>query len=529
MERERIKIRIGRGVLLVAGFIVFLAVTLYVMAKVRDNVVRFDEPVPVTEGWTVEADDDSNTVVLRHAVTAELVGSCLNFYAYDSIVNVTVGGTEVYHYGYSLPYCKSPSSLQHFVEIPLYTEGQEICITIRYIYEGKYSSDITVYGGSFGSHVIYLLKAEVADIIISLALLLMSFTLIVLFIAELIYKIVDRGALILALLCGLFVLGSNSDLFINQLMVTNHNVGYINYFYSIYTVPLLLMCYLETLSEKLKCSAVFITHLVLIGTLVTLHMLGISELPETMTAYCIVSGVEFVYVTFKVIRCGITEKGIAFHAFLLMIVSVFVNLIMYLVNPVKGVKITAAKIGVCVYVAAALVQYVRRLSARMADVRNSESLKIQAYTDALTGIGNRLAYNAEVEQADFRHLTLFSFDVNNLKYYNDNFGHLMGDRLIKEAAELLTRVFGKVYRTGGDEFMAIHYDEDVETAAVLKQELATLAGAGSSDELVMEIACGYACYEDGDSSHEDLMRRADQAMYEHKHEIKEHSKIKPVR
>lgn len=60
-------------------------------------------------------------------------------------------------------------------------------------------------------------------------------------------------------------------------------------------------------------------------------------------------------------------------------------------------------------------------------------------------------------------LLLFVFDLNNLKYYNDKFGHDCGDQYITDAVHILQKVFsryGKLYRIGGDEFCVLIDDHN---------------------------------------------------------------------
>ena len=94
--------------------------------------------------------------------------------------------------------------------------------------------------------------------------------------------------------------------------------------------------------------------------------------------------------------------------------------------------------------------------------RRVEEERTYAITDQLTGLLNRRAY-----EEDFRALTqaalpddliYIAADVNGLKNINDEKGHVAGDELIIGAASCLKMIFakyGKVYRTGGDEFVAI--------------------------------------------------------------------------
>lgn len=93
--------------------------------------------------------------------------------------------------------------------------------------------------------------------------------------------------------------------------------------------------------------------------------------------------------------------------------------------------------------------------------RESKLIKISV-TDELTKLLNRRAFEEEIEkiQSDGipEDFTILSFDLNGLKAANDNKGHAAGDELIIESAKTLNAViesYGYVYRTGGDEYIAI--------------------------------------------------------------------------
>lgn len=103
-----------------------------------------------------------------------------------------------------------------------------------------------------------------------------------------------------------------------------------------------------------------------------------------------------------------------------------------------------------------------RLSALVKQGRESELISKLAYYDGLTEVGNRTAYMENMERLEHKvdggSCCIVMFDINNLKELNDSLGHQYGDRLIKEAAEIIKRSFGvvgEVYRIGGDEFTAL--------------------------------------------------------------------------
>lgn len=81
-----------------------------------------------------------------------------------------------------------------------------------------------------------------------------------------------------------------------------------------------------------------------------------------------------------------------------------------------------------------------------------------ALTDALTGVGNRMAYKNDVKNfssSTSEKFTCVYIDVNELNYYNNKYGHAAGDQMLIFIAETLSNEFkdGYVYRMGGDEFL----------------------------------------------------------------------------
>ena len=148
-----------------------------------------------------------------------------------------------------------------------------------------------------------------------------------------------------------------------------------------------------------------------------------------------------------------------------------------------------------------------------------------AYKDGLTKLLNRRAYEEELEKLNQslpENLICVSMDLTRLKYVNDNYGHAAGDELISEAGRLITEAFGKygkIYRTGGDEYYGLLRADfsEYEAAKNLLDELCeSWRGVYSSS---MKIAVGAATLKDVDSRQVlDLCKYADKCMYEAKSE-----------
>ena len=144
----------------------------------------------------------------------------------------------------------------------------------------------------------------------------------------------------------------------------------------------------------------------------------------------------------------------------------------------------------------------------------------QAYTDAMTGAGNRAAFELRMESLADRPAcprALFMIDLNNLKVVNDTLGHETGDLLIRGLVDALRESFGpdgEIYRYGGDEFVVL-----MEGARRARTEAArvalerALAERNARGGCAIDAAVGLAVDEGGDAPVRALLHRADADMY----------------
>ena len=150
-----------------------------------------------------------------------------------------------------------------------------------------------------------------------------------------------------------------------------------------------------------------------------------------------------------------------------------------------------------------------------------DELEHLAHHDPLTGVANRRLFERELarELAQSKRrdmpLSVVSLDLDGFKEYNDEHGHLAGDRLLKYAvsawAETL-RAGDLIARLGGDEFVALLPDCP---AAEAERVAERLCGELSLRSLGCECSTGVALW-DGHETAEDLLKRADGALYEAK-------------
>lgn len=162
--------------------------------------------------------------------------------------------------------------------------------------------------------------------------------------------------------------------------------------------------------------------------------------------------------------------------------------------------------------------------------RKAEEYRTLAYRDNLTGIRNRTSHDSFLSNADTtsHQYIIGMMDLNNLKYYNDNLGHEIGDKYITTSATLICQAFGEIadnhcYRIGGDEFCVILQDKTIEQFITCHERLNKLIDEfnSSSDDLKIHIAVGYVQYDSAiDHNLKETRSRADAMMYKNKFMMK---------
>lgn len=156
--------------------------------------------------------------------------------------------------------------------------------------------------------------------------------------------------------------------------------------------------------------------------------------------------------------------------------------------------------------------------------------------DSLTSVRNRTAYDnfvkdieKNISSKNSKPFSVLCFDINNLKEINDNLGHEMGDEYIRNCCKYICDFFKKsrVYRIGGDEFIAILFDEDYKNREdilrSMRKGMTELINSKDNIHKVnrISIATGMADYDPGtNDTYSDIFKWADEKMYQNKHIMK---------
>ncbi|MCX2888660.1 MULTISPECIES: sensor domain-containing diguanylate cyclase [Pseudomonas] len=152
-------------------------------------------------------------------------------------------------------------------------------------------------------------------------------------------------------------------------------------------------------------------------------------------------------------------------------------------------------------------------------------LNRDAQTDPLTGLGNRrsLEFSLSLLEAEGRAFSAIVLDIDHFKRVNDNFGHEVGDQVLRRLAELMRRGCREgdlLCRTGGEEFLMLLPGAGLEVAAVVAERLrVSVQGTPVEPVGAVTLSLGVA-YWDGEAGSEpaEALGKADQALYRAKQE-----------
>lgn len=154
-------------------------------------------------------------------------------------------------------------------------------------------------------------------------------------------------------------------------------------------------------------------------------------------------------------------------------------------------------------------------------------LSMDVYMDAMTGLYNRRAYEDDVrafEEGGVQdNFVYFSIDLNGLKIVNDSMGHEAGDELLTGASFCMSSclgVYGKLYRIGGDEFVAMISAEKDKLYEIITDFDSTVASWKGKTVKELTVSYGFVTRsEHPEMSVREIAKLADKRMYQDKEDF----------
>ncbi len=158
---------------------------------------------------------------------------------------------------------------------------------------------------------------------------------------------------------------------------------------------------------------------------------------------------------------------------------------------------------------------------RRNDIIINEKLMYEAEHDKLTGLYNRSGYYRLFKEMNLAKVSYILIDVDEFKKVNDEFGHDVGDLVLRKVAEALDlkfRINADVFRIGGDEFAILLNninDDSIEEIKNKFKDITNTLQKKNKGIPAVTLSVGVAVAEENDNT-DSLFKKADKALYETK-------------
>lgn len=526
-------------VLLVSGG----AILLLLSCLLPNGDISFDtgEAARLNEGWTLNSDGapqnaislptsfSSGHIALAHTLPDTLPPDCvLRVSTAFQSLTVSVDGEVLY----TFPKDISFGSLVHVIPLPETASGKSVTLEFQSLLA---SDAVFVDGVSYGSRSGVLFSQLWSDagslavsfIILIIGLLLLATSWFFSGFKNGGYRFICLGTF--SILSAVWIL---TDCGVLQFLPLASPFPVLLSFYSftLIAVPIVQFMKLEGDTRYARPYDI-ITLLMLVNFIINVcaSTVSILLLPKLLplTHVLLLSAILlFVWTLIhQWVHCHTRRFSALSIAFFLLCVTGIVDLARFYKNPVGADNSLFFKLGLVVFITILGFSTIRESLARFRDSVHLEVYKKLAFTDTMTSLANRAAYERDLaalkESLPLKELTVIAFDLNNLKQTNDTLGHSVGDSLIIASGRCIRESFsglGDCYRIGGDEFCILTGGLEPKALEQCLNDLESrISRYNAENSLKLDIAWGFShgpvnCPEDLDA----LLRKADKNMYAYK-------------
>lgn len=298
-------------------------------------------------------------------------------------------------------------------------------------------------------------------------------------------------------------------------------------------MPVFTFLFMKSIAVKKECPFIKVFYWVVFGTVLlqfTLQFTGIQAITNTLYMSHLIYLISCIYVLSSLLREDWLKPSKLKYFFLFsMIISIaifaFTGLSLFhnvFINSLMSFGLAFT------FISMILITYQKELKL-FETVSKAETYKTLAFIDIATGVYNKTAWFTLVD--NFNEHTrpqgeycLIVFDMNHLKKLNDNYGHLIGDTVIKAFCDCLVSVVrdtGKIYRIGGDEFVCVCHGLYRENIMSILHRFDEAVKNQPETEHKFSAAYGYEFFTPkSPADFKKALERADEKMYEMKVEMK---------
>lgn len=459
----------------------------------------------------------------------------LAFVSRHQEVEVYAGGSLIYYIkAHQSIYGTTTGTNYTIVNIPSYTT--DVTVKLTNVYAGHKVRGTTFEYGDETRLVKELIAESLPSAALSSFIIMVGLGMVILWIVCR-KRIAQTQALlyfgIFAMIIGAWALNETN---LATLLIEDRKIGSLIGYVLLMMIPIPFVQAEKNFFQvgKSAASNIFCAVFIVIDIfLLACHMTGLWEFKNSVYLIHMMLIMSLIYF------CAVLVKRVQVKGFdgkvksnIIGAVALGVSMLVDLMAYYKGMQQTdvVGKLGILIFIIVLGYESISEAFEKIKEGQKADFYKEMAVTDTMTGLYNRSAFEEwEQETSDYTGYSIATFDLNNLKWCNDNLGHAAGDAYIQASAKIIKEIFGrhgKCYRIGGDEFCTVIIQKErafdigrhvKQLRELEKHEQRELGIKG----LNVQVACGYAEFNtDMDKDFEDTRSRADKKMYESKRRLK---------
>lgn len=413
-------------------------------------------------------------------------GTCLAFRSSHQEVLVTIDDVKIYSFEKPmeiLTFPKSPGSAWNIITLPEINDGQVMKISIKPFYDNDQEKIGEMMLGS-KSAILFQIGFDYLPAVF-MSILVIIFAVMLILYGIYLFKIRHTTNFLylglFAFLLGVWFFGESRfiQFFLGKVLLTYQMV-----FLSIALMPIPGILFIgNALKPKNQHTydQLAMVSIVNFFLMIMAQALGLVDFYDWMPLSHIIivlSMILYLHTMVEYIRAGSVGKNkLLFLGFAVFLFFALLNIIYFYISD----QFDSALLLRCGTLLALIIIAKGEVDKNLELIKigmEAAAYKKAAYTDALTQLENRYAFDMYLEEIskeppdDSMKNAICILDVDGLKFINDSYGHWMGDQLIRNMSECLETVFhncGRCFRIGGDEFAIILKGEREELKNYLYQ------------------------------------------------------------
>jgi len=476
---------IGILICTIVGMVILFASVFF--SKVDLNPIKGNKLTDFSDEWEINVENNSyyhvqlpsiiqnvsagDTMIVSKKLPSDIAdNSYIFFRASHQKVKIYIEEELIYSFGWDDErlFSKSPACVWVLAPLDSKQSNENIRIELTGVYE-KYSNHInSMYIGDKSAIIHDIVSKRIGSILICISLIIIGFCMVGI-------TMILRKSKINASLRRLGILamlvGSWSACTTNMLQLIYGNVYFwLNLEFFLFGLLLpIFMWFLLSFSyynEKKGMNQIFWVAIIEFNIIEVLQLLKLADYLESIliTHVTMLVGIGYIIllVGWDIIRKkAVREAKVLSFSIIVLLVFISIDLIRFYKQP--GIDDGFyTRIGMLIFIGLWGAEVVRNMSKRFVYLARTKALETLAYEDLMTGLKNRTAFeewmNSYKSDEKSEDAYIVTFDMNGLKYINDNFGHMKGDQAIVMLAKIIKSTFlpiGITYRIGGDEICVI--------------------------------------------------------------------------